>query len=377
MDGRDIGHMKEALRLAASVRGRTAPNPAVGAVIVRGDQVVGRGATRPPGGPHAEIVALEDVRDETAGATMFVSLEPCCHFGRTPPCTEAIINAGISRCVVATEDPFPAVAGGGIARLQNAGLKVEVGLGCQEATVLNSGFFHRLESGRPLVTAKYAMSLDGRIATRTGDSRWVTGEVARRMAHDLRDRADAIMVGAGTVIADNPALTTRLSPGETGTGGPHHPLRVIVDGHGSSPPQAQVFSADLPGRTLVATTTSAPMTWREALVQQHVEIVVLNGGPKVDLRELATCLGSRGINEILVEGGARLHGALFDLNLVDRVAAFIAPVLVGGEGALSPIGGSGVLTMSDALRLESVSIQRLGADLLIEGSVIDAGGEAA
>lgn len=377
MDDTDFVYMKEALRLAASVRGRTAPNPAVGAVIVREGQVLGRSATRPPGSSHAEIIALHDAWSRTRGATLFVSLEPCCHVGRTPPCTDAIIRAGIARCVIATEDPFPAVAGAGITRLRDAGIEVEVGTGREEASDINAGFFQRVATGRPLIIAKYAMSLDGRIATRASDSRWITGEIARHAAHLFRDKVDAIMVGAGTVLADNPALTTRLSTSDAGVGGAHNPLRIIVDGRGVSPLESQAFSKELPGQTLVATTIAAPLEWREGLGRQGVDVMILGSGPQVDLPSLVIQLGSLGVSEMLVEGGERLHGALLDLNLVDRVAAFVAPVLIGGDAAPSPIGGKGARTMADVLRLDSVSIQRLGVDLLIEGRVPHAPGEAA
>jgi diaminohydroxyphosphoribosylaminopyrimidine deaminase/5-amino-6-(5-phosphoribosylamino)uracil reductase len=373
----DRRYMDEALRLAKSVRGRTAPNPAVGAVVVRDGTVVGRGATRPHGGAHAEVVALREAGGAARGATVYVTLEPCCHHGCTPPCTAALLNAGIARCVVATEDPFPAVAGAGIARLRGAGIRVDVGLCRREATVINAGFFHRIATDRPLITAKYAMTLDGRIATRTRHSRWMTGEVAREMVHRLRDRTDAIMVGAGTVLTDDPSLTTRLPMAGAGEGGPHHPLRIIIDGRGTCPPDSRVFSPDLPGQTLVVTSSVAPWAWREALIQQGVELWELGEGPWVNLGALVQCLGERGVNDLLVEGGGRLHGGLFDLGLVDRVAAFIAPVLVGGDGAPAPVGGEGVATMSDAWRLDDVLIKRLGDDLLVEGAVCQAGTEAA
>ncbi len=228
--------MDEALQLARRALGRTAPNPAVGAVIVHADQIVGRGWTHPPGGPHAEAVALAEAGQRAAGATLYATLEPCCHHGRTPPCTDAILAAGIARCVVAVADPFPAVDGTGIARLRAAGIPVDVGLASNEAAALNAGFFARVRTGRPLVlpgTRDDARRPDSRRAL--GHSRWITGEAARLVVHQLRDRVDAIVVGAGTVIADDPALTTRLPNELAGDGGPHHPLRVVVDGRGSSP----------------------------------------------------------------------------------------------------------------------------------------------
>ena len=365
----DVRFMHEALALARRGLGRTAPNPAVGAVVVRDGAVVGQGWTRPPGGPHAEVVALADAGEHAAGATLYVTLEPCCHHGRTPPCTDAVVAAGIRRCVVAVADPFPAVDGAGIARLRQAGIAVAVGVADEVAGDLSAGFFARVRTGRPLVTAKYAMTLDGRIATTTGHSRWITGDEARRSVHLMRDRTDAIMVGAGTVVADDPALTTRLPIEQAGDGGPHHPLRVVVDGRGRSARSARVFARDPPARRLVATTTRTPREWAASLVEDGVELVTCGDGPSVDLGVLLDELGRRGVNALLVEGGHRLHGSLFDGGLVDRVAAFVAPVLVGGEEAPGPVGGHGVASMPAAIQLTGVRVRQLGRDVLIEGGV--------
>ncbi len=365
----DERFMQEALALARRVLGRTAPNPAVGAVVVRDDRVVGRGWTCPPGGPHAEVMALREAGEAASGATLYVTLEPCCHHGRTPPCTEAIVAAGIARCVVAVADPFPLVNGGGITLLRRLGIVVEIGLKADEATDINAGFFTRVRTGRPLVLAKYAMTLDGRIATRTGHSRWITGEEARLVVHQLRDRIDAIAVGAGTVIADDPALTTRLPDELAGEGGPHHPLRVVVDGRGASPLTARVFDSSLPGRTLVATTAAASPEWLSGLAERGVEHLACGEGPRLRLDALLDRLGERGINTLLVEGGSRLLGAFFDGGLVDHIAAFVAPVVVGGSDAPGPVGGFGVPTMAEAVRLTNVRLTRLGDDILMEGDV--------
>ena len=362
--------MAAALALAQRALGRTAPNPAVGAVVVQAGEIVGKGATRPPGGPHAEVVALAEAGAAARGATLYVTLEPCCHFGRTPPCTDAIVAAGVARCVVAVADPFPLVNGGGITRLRDAGIAVDLGLMEQEAVALNAGFFARVRTGRPLVVAKYAMTLDGRIATRTGHSRWITGEPARLAVHVLRDRSDAIVAGAGTIAADDPALTTRLPDELAGDGGPHHPLRIVVDGRGSSPLAARVFDPALPGQTLVATTAASSPGWRSALAARGVAVDILGADPEIDLGLLLDRLGERGVNTLLVEGGGRLHGAFFDAGLVDRVAAFVAPVMVGGEAAPGPVGGAGAATMAEAVRLTGVRLRRLGDDLLIEGDVV-------
>ncbi|MEJ7762199.1 MAG: bifunctional diaminohydroxyphosphoribosylaminopyrimidine deaminase/5-amino-6-(5-phosphoribosylamino)uracil reductase RibD [Thermomicrobiales bacterium] len=362
--------MREALDLAVRALGRTAPNPAVGAVVVRDGHVVGRGWTRPPGGAHAEVVALAEAGADAVGATLYVTLEPCSHHGRTPPCTEAIIAAGITRCVVAVTDPFPLVAGSGISFLRQSGLAVEIGPEAREATDLNAGFFTRVRTGRPCVVAKYAMTLDGRIATRTGHSRWVTGEEARQAVHLMRDRVDAIAVGAGTVTADDPTLTTRLPVQLSGDGGPHHPRRVVIDGHGSSPLTAHLFNPELPGQTLVATTGAARPEWLAALARRGIARERCGDGPCVDLPLLLDLLGARGVNTLLVEGGGRLHGAFFDAGLVDRVSAFIAPVLVGGAESPGPVSGHGVATLAEAVRLKDVRVRRYGEDVLVEGEVV-------
>lgn len=362
--------MVEAMRLAGRALGRTAPNPAVGAVVVQSGAVVGSGSTQGPGQPHAEIMALRQAGTASRGATLYVTLEPCCHYGRTPPCTNAVIASEVTRCVVAVADPFPLVNGGGIARLRAAGITVDVGLMADEATELNAGYFTRVRTGRPLVVAKYAMTLDGRIATRTGHSRWITGQPARSASHRLRDRVDAIMVGAGTVTQDDPFLTTRLPDQCAGVGGPHHPLRIVVDGRGMSPLTARVFDPALPGRTLLATTTTAPPAWLATLAARGVEIELRGDGPSIDLGLLLDRLGHRGLNTLLVEGGSRLHGALFDATLVDRVAAFIAPVVVGGADSPGPVGGHGVTTMGEAVSLTDLRLRRLGDDLLVEANVV-------
>lgn len=365
----DIHHMTKALQLGEYALGRTAPNPSVGAVIVKDGETVGWGWTQPPGDSHAEIVALREAGTRAKGATLYVTLEPCCHHGRTPPCVDRIIEDGIRRCVVAVEDPFPSVQGKGIARLRAEGISIETAVCEREAAELHAGFFTRVRTGRPLVRVKYAMTLDGRIATRTGHSQWITGQVARRQAHVFRDRTDAVLVGAGTVRTDNPALTTRLPDEFSGDGGVHHPLRVIVDGRGISPTQSRVYDPALPGHTLVATTEAAAPDWLDALTGQGIEYVLCGTEPRVDLRMLLDLLGERGLNEVLVEGGGQILGSVFDASLVDRVAAFVAPVIVGGTNAPGPVAGHGCETLSTAWRLSNVRLQHLGGDLLMEGTI--------
>lgn len=362
--------LRLAISLAATVRGRVAPNPAVGAVLVRDGLLVGAGATAPPGGPHAEIVALQQAGERARGATLYVTLEPCAHYGRTPPCVDALIAAGIERAVIAVGDPNPLVDGRGFARLAAAGVRITRGLLAEEATALNSDFFTRLATGRPEVTAKFAASLDGRIATRTGDSRWITGEDARRHVHHLRDIHDAIMVGLGTVRADDPLLTTRLPDAAAGAGGPHHPLRVIVDSAARMPTTAAMLRPGTPGRTLVAVGDAAPAERVTALRRAGAEVVrfpVPDG--RVDLGALLDHLGALGFNSVLVEGGATLLGALFDSGLVDRVAAYIAPLVIGGNGAPAAVGGEGPAVLADVHRLHNVDVIRLGSDILMTGRV--------
>lgn len=357
--------MAEAIDLARRVLGTTSPNPAVGAVIVRDGRVVGRGATRPPGGPHAERVALAEAGELARGATLYVTLEPCCHRGRTPPCTDAIIEAGIAEVHVATPDPNPLVHGRGIGALVDRGIRVVVGEHEAEARRLNEWFFKYIATGRPFILAKYAVTLDGKIAARTGDSRWVTGPTARAYVHRLRAQVDAVMVGVGTVLADDPALTAR--PEEFGGPPPaRQPLRIVVDSRGRTPPQARVLDGAAP--TLIATTPLADPENLKALEARGAEVLVLPAaGGRVDLEALISELGRRELAWVLVEGGGRLLGSLFDLGLIDRVAAFIAPKLVGGAAAPGPVGGLGRPKMADAVRLEDVETDRLGEDLLVSG----------
>lgn len=362
--------MELALAEGERALGRVSPNPAVGAVLVRAGQVVGRGHTQPPGGPHAEIVALRAAGAAARGATLYTTLEPCSHHGRTPPCVEALIAAGVTAVYAAAVDPFPAVNGSGLERLRAAGLEVQVGLGAEAAAELTAGFRRRLATGRPLVTAKYAMTLDGRIATHTGQARWITGPAARRAAHRLRDRSDGILIGVNTVLADDPALTTRLPADECGANGPHHPLRIVLDGRGRIPSDAQILRAELPGATLIACTPAVAPERRAAWEQRGAEVLVVPGaGPRVDLPALLAALGARGLNTLLVEGGAEVLGAFFAAGLIDRVVAFVAPVLVGGRTAPGPLGGQGVATMAAAGRLTGVTVRLVGEDLMICGAL--------
>ncbi len=364
------GFMAAALAEGRRALARTSPNPAVGAVLVRDGRIVGRGHTQPPGGPHAEIVALRDAGEAARGAILYVTLEPCAHHGCTPPCVEALIAADVAEVRVALGDPFPLVAGRGLTRLRDAGIRVTVGLGAAEARALHEGFFTRLATGRPHVTAKWAMTLDGRIATRTGHARWVTGPAARREVHRLRDRIDGIMVGVGTVLADDPLLTTRLPDEEAGAGGPHHPLRIVLDSAGNTPPAARLLRPDTPGRTLIACTAVTPEARRAAWRERGADVLVVAGdGSRVDLQRLFVELGARGLNTLLVEGGGEVLASCFAAGLVDRALAFVAPKLIGGRAAPGPLGGLGANTMEGAYRLRDVVVRRYDDDLLIRGEI--------
>jgi diaminohydroxyphosphoribosylaminopyrimidine deaminase/5-amino-6-(5-phosphoribosylamino)uracil reductase len=352
-----------ALDLARGALGRTSPNPAVGAVLVRDGVVVGEGATQPPGGPHAEIVALRAAGTQARGATLYVTLEPCNHYGRTPPCADALLAAGVAAVHYATPDPHPA-ASGGADTLRAAGVRVTPGTGRWNADArrLNEAFFHWAAVGRPFVIAKWAMSLDGKIATRTGESRWITGEEARRRVHALRDTVAVILVGSATVLADDPALTTRLD-GRAG----HHPLRVVLDGRGRVPVTARVVAGHLPGQTLIVTTTASSPAWRTSLARDGVEVAVLPRGRAggVDLASVLALLGARHLTSVLVEGGARTLAAFAEVGLIDKYLVFAAPLVIGGVDAPGPIGGVGPALLHDARRLRLESVERVGADALL------------
>lgn len=360
-------HMRLALALARQVLGRTSPNPSVGAVVARGTTVLGRGSTAPAGGPHAEVEALSRAGTAARGADLYVTLEPCCHHGRTPPCTDAVIAAGIRKVHVATLDPNPRVAGGGVAALRAAGVAVEIGLGAAAARRLIEPFRQWVLQGRPLVLAKYAMTLDGRIASAGGDSRWVSGPRARHLVHQLRDVSDAILVGSGTVLADDPQLTTRLPKDAA----PRHPLRVVVDSGGRLPISCRVFDPSLDGRTLVAS-VRPPATWRRQLEDLGHTVWELpsDGSGHVSLGHLlARLAGERDVTSLLVEGGAAILGSCFGMGLIDRVLAFVAPRIIGGRGAPGPVGDPGRERMTDAWPVARPRFLRVGEDLAIWGAL--------
>ncbi len=362
-----MDHMELALSLARLALGQVSPNPAVGAVVVKNNIAVGQGYTQPPGSSHAEVVALEKAGEKARGGTMYTTLEPCCHYGQTPPCAQAIIDTGITEVHMAMLDPNPLVSGRGKDELERAGIKTFVSEHEQEAKDLNEAYIKFITTGRPFVTAKYAMSLDGKIATRSGDSKWISNDEARHYVHNLRYVSDAIMVGANTVLADNPHLTARCGSVRGGTAR-KQPLRVIVDGKGRMPLTARVLRE--PGKTLLVLGRPAKLGEVEAFARAGAELLELaSSAGQVDLGKLLKILGERGITSVLVEGGGILIGSLFDWGLVDKVIAVIAPVIIGGEKAKIAVSGKGVDRMADALKLERVSVGKFGQDLMISGYV--------
>lgn len=351
--------MQQALRLATSVLGNVSPNPAVGAVIVANGRVVGMGATLPPPGPHAELVALGEAGESARGATMYVTLEPHAHQGRTPPCTDAIVEAGVRQVCIALADPNPMVNGRGIETLRSAG--VGVALAARESpearasAQITQAFAKHVTTGLPFVVAKFAASLDGKLATGSGESRWISGPEARQHAHWLRAKSDAVMVGSRTAAIDDPQLTARYLEQPPS----RQPLRVVVEGKMRLPNDAALLAE--PGETVVATAVAG----RRVPGAEVISLPGSNG--RVDLPALLQYLGLRGITSVLVEGGSVLLGSLFDQRLVDRVVAFIAPVIIGGDGAPSPVGGAGAVRLADALRLRHVAYRQIGEDMMVTG----------
>jgi diaminohydroxyphosphoribosylaminopyrimidine deaminase/5-amino-6-(5-phosphoribosylamino)uracil reductase len=359
---RDEHWMRAALRQARRAVGFTSPNPPVGAVVVRQGEVVGRGCTQPPGGPHAEVMALAEAGARARGATLYVTLEPCAHFGRTPPCTNAVLQAGIARVVAALEDPHDIVAGRGFARLREAGVEVSVGVCEAEARSLLQPYLKHVRTGVPYGILKCAVSLDGKIATRTGDSRWVSGEEARRRVHRLRQECDAVTVGVGTVLRDDPRLNVRL-PGKR-----RDPIRVVLDSQARTPVDAALFGPG--GPVIIAVTERAPRERVDALAARGAEVLMVpEEAGHVSVAALFALLGSRGVMSVLLEGGGTVAAAALQAGVIDRLLFFMAPLLIGGRDAPTPVEGEGAGMMAEALRLDGLEVRRVGADLAIEGYV--------
>jgi diaminohydroxyphosphoribosylaminopyrimidine deaminase/5-amino-6-(5-phosphoribosylamino)uracil reductase len=356
----DRRFMAVALRLAERGLGSVWPNPAVGCVLVRDGRVVGRGWTQPGGRPHGEVEALRRAGDAALGATAYVSLEPCAHYGRTPPCTMALLQGGVRRVVAATVDPDPRVDGRGIEQLRQAGVEVSVGLCRAEAEAINAGFILRVRANRPLVTLKLATSLDGRIATRSGESRWITGEQARARGHLLRRSHDAVMIGSGTALADDPSLTCRLPGLED-----RPPVRIVLDGRARLAPSSRLATSARGVPTWLFTREDAPARRLAALRECGIDIlhVGVDQAGRLDLRQVLAALAGRGITRVLVEGGAELAGALLRAHLVDRLAWFQAPMVIGGDGRAA-LGALGVDRLAEALALEPAGSALLARDRL-------------
>jgi diaminohydroxyphosphoribosylaminopyrimidine deaminase/5-amino-6-(5-phosphoribosylamino)uracil reductase len=352
--------MQAALALARRGRGRVAPNPAVGCVLVGDGRVLGRGWTQPGGRPHAETEALDRAGAAARGATAYVTLEPCAHHGRTPPCAEALVAAGIARCVVALEDPDPRVAGGGLDQLRAAGIAVDLGLLAESAAEVNAGYLMRLAAGRPLVTLKLATTLDGRIATKSGESRWITGPAARARAHLLRATSDAVLVGGGTALADNPRLDVRLAGLED-----RAPLRVVLDGRLRLPLTHDLVlrAGDQP--TCLVTRPGNDRARLEAYRGAGLEVVEApdDAEGNLSLDAALQALGGQGVNDLLVEGGGQVAAGLLSKGLVDRLVWFRAPRVIGGDG-LPGAGGFGLERLDAAPRFERVSVAPVGEDLM-------------
>ena len=368
--------MRRAIELARRGEGHVEPNPMVGAVVVDDAlRLIAEGWHEQFGGPHAEVHALRRAGDLARGATLFCTLEPCAHQGKTPPCTEAVLAAGVAKVVIGSHDPFPQVNGRGIARLRQAGVSVETGLLDHDVRQLNAPFRKLIQHGQPWVHAKWAMTLDGRIASRTGASQWISNALSRGRVHDLRGRMDAILVGVGTALADDPLLTARPP-------GPRTAMRVVLDSHARLPLDSQLVRTAREGRVLVATTEQAPSARRSSLAAEGVEVLVLpnttragapeRGGPdggRVDLQALLQALGARRMTNVLVEGGGGLLGALHDQRLIDEVHVFVAPRLLGGAAALSPVLGWGVDHPSVGLSLPQPVVEVLDGDVYVSGRV--------
>ncbi|MDD2509736.1 MAG: bifunctional diaminohydroxyphosphoribosylaminopyrimidine deaminase/5-amino-6-(5-phosphoribosylamino)uracil reductase RibD [Syntrophomonas sp.] len=358
----DQRFMQRALELAARARGRTSPNPLVGAVLVKDGQIQGEGYHQKAGSPHAEIHALNAAGPERAkGASIYVSLEPCSHYGRTPPCALALVEAGIAEVVMATLDPNPQVSGRGLHILREAGIKTRVGVLADEARKLNEFFFKYIQSGRPFVSLKLAMTLDGKIATSTGDSRWITGAASREYVHHLRNTYDGIMLGIGTVLKDDPRLNTRLE-----LEGKRDPVRIIIDGRLELPLNSVIALTSHQQRTIIFAAEDSDQEKAKALRDCGLEIIKVGGKADcLDLKEVLDILGKMEILSLLLEGGAEINSNMIENKLVDKLYWFIAPKIIGGRSAPSPLGGEGIKTMNQALKLNSIETRYFEEDILI------------
>jgi diaminohydroxyphosphoribosylaminopyrimidine deaminase/5-amino-6-(5-phosphoribosylamino)uracil reductase len=361
----DQYYMSLALDLARKAEGQTNPNPVVGAVIVKSGKVLAKGYHKKAGLPHAETIALNKAGSKARGADLYVNLEPCCHHGRTPPCTEAIVAAGIKRVILGIRDPNRLVSGRGIRLLRKQGVEVIIGVLRRDCQKINESFIKYITTGRPWVILKSAVSLDGKIATRTGDSRWITGSKARAYVHRLRGRVDAILVGAETVRVDDPQLTVR--PEKKGM---RNPVRIIVAGKRSIPTSAKIFNNAHKERVIYVTNASLPLIRKNKLQEIGVEVLLVKYKKgKVNLPLLMDTLGKMKITSIMIEGGSEISGNALQEKLIDKLIYFLAPKIIGGKNAPGPVGGQGIARIRDFIEVKEMSIEKLGNDLVIEGNI--------
>lgn len=354
--------MNYALQLAKLGEGKTRPNPLVGAVLVKNGQIVGEGYHKQYGGPHAESYAIEMAGEQAIGATLYVTLEPCSHFGKTPPCSHSIVFSGITRVVCAMQDPNPLVSGNGIAYLKEHGIDTSIGLLEQEALKLNEIFVHYITHNVPFVILKSAMSLDGKIATSSGESRWISSKHSREQVHEMRNKVSAIIVGVGTVLKDDPTLTTRLQ-GRDGT----HPLRIVMDRTGRTPIDAQLFKTVEQSSLMIVTTKNIQPSKVTQYEQLGATVVVLNTNDRIEMvQELLSYLGQKGIDSILVEGGGTLAESFVQAKAVDKYIVYIAPMIIGGRNAPTPVEGEGCIDLSSAFKFAHVVHKESYGDILIE-----------
>lgn len=360
MMNNDEYYMRVALDLAASAKGKTNPNPVVGAVIVKDGVIAGTGIHRKAGEPHAEVHAFNNAGDYAKDATLYVTLEPCSHYGKTPPCANLVKESGVKRVVVATQDPNPEVAGRGIGLLRDAGIEVEVGILEKEAQRQNERFIHNMKNGRPFVISKYAMTLDGKLATHTGHSKWITGEQSRHAVHLLRNEVDAILVGIGTVLADNPSLTTRLPEG-----GGKNPVRIILDSELQIPLDAHVTQVS-EAKTIIVTHENASVEKMTSLSEKGIEFIrVPKTDAGLDLEILMDELYKQGITDVLLEGGSEVNASFLRAGLIDKYLIYVAPKLLGGRNSLTPFTGNDVATMDEALDVTISHVDTFGEDIRI------------
>lgn len=359
----DAAFMKQALRLARKGLGRTSPNPMVGALVVRKGIVVGQGYHQKAGGPHAERIALIEAGGKAKGATLYLNLEPCNHFGRTPPCTQMILEMGIKKVVFGMADPNPTVKGGGAEMLRSHGIEVVQGVREQDCRRLNEFFIKWISTGLPFVILKAAISLDGRIATRTGDSKWISNERSRLLVQQMRNQVDGVLVGIGTVMEDDPLLTVRLSKGKI-----KDPLRIVIDPRLRISPTARILGGYK--KTLIVTGREVPISKKKALESKGVEILSLpDRERRISIKDLLVQLGQRGITSLLVEGGTEIFGSFISEGQMDKLVLFIAPCLIGGQKAKGMIGGTGVSRITEAVRFKEMKVKPWAGDILVEAYV--------